>query len=88
MHSNLRHITPNLQLFEAHTVPAIRRLRVGLGLLAKQGSEIIHARFNELDRNDHSIPNTLKHLEAVAKQHVVSPLLQHAALRTATTGRR
>ena len=88
VHRNLGHITPKLHLLEAHTVPAIRRLRVGLGLLAEQGSESIHARFNELDRNYHSIPNALKRLEAVAKQHVVSTLPQHAALRTATTGRR
>ena len=72
----------------AHTVPAIRRLRVGLGLLAEQGSGSIHARFNELDRNYHSIPNALKRLEAVTKQHVVNTLPQHAALCTATTGRR
>ena len=88
VHRNLGHITPKLHLLEAHTVPAIRRLRIGLGLLAEQGSESIHARFNELDRNYHSISNALKRLEAVAKQHVVSTLPQHAALRTATTGRR
>lgn len=85
---NLGHVTPKLHLLESHTVPAIRRLRVGLGLLAEHGSESIHARFNSLHRNYHAIPNPLKRLEAIAKQHVVNTLPQHSAVRQATKDRK
>ena len=76
----LAHITPRLHLLEEHTVTAIERFHVGLGLLAEQGSESIHAKFNSLDRDYNSIPNRLKRLQAVAEQHLVSTLPQHASL--------
>ena len=85
---NLGHITPKLHLLESHTVPSVRRLRVGLGLLAEQGSESIHARFNSLQRDYSSIPNTLERLRAVSLQHLVGTLPQHEAVRPVSRKRK
>ena len=77
----LGHMTPKLHLLEEHTVPAIRQFRVGLALLAEQGSESIHARFNDLQANFHSIRGDMLRLNAVAKQHLVNTLPEHDALK-------
>jgi len=55
---SLGHITPKLHLLEDHTVPLIKEVHVGLGLLAEQGAESIHAQFNTLERSFVSIPAT------------------------------
>lgn len=69
---NLGHITPKLHLLESHTLPLLKRLRVGLGLLAEHGSESIHARFNSLEnRSFNCIRNNLERLGAMAEQHLV-----------------
>ena len=39
----LGHITPKLHMIEEHTFPLMQRLAVGLGLMAEQGAESIHA---------------------------------------------
>ena len=69
------HITPKLHLLETHTIPFIRRFRVGLGLLGEQSSESIHARFNSLGRDYHAITNSAQRLEAISQQHLVQPCL-------------
>ena len=81
-------ITPKLHLLESHTVSSARRFGVGLGLLGEQGSESIHARFNALERDYHSIPNQLERYRAMSQQHLVSTLSQHGALRPATATRK
>ena len=73
--------TPKLHLLEEHTILAIRQFRVGLALLAEQGSESIHAHFNDLQANFHSIRGDLLRLNAIAKQHLVSTLPEHDALK-------
>lgn len=84
----LDHITPKIYLLESHTVPSIRKLRVGWGLLAEQGSERIHVRFNTLHWNFNSIPNQLKRLKAIANQHIGNTLPQNTALCAKITGRK
>lgn len=83
----LGHITPKLHLLEDHVIPFARRFEVGLGLLAEQGSESIHARFNTLARNYHAMPNELQRLTAISQQHLVSVLPQLDDLRPATTAK-
>eukprot|EP00117_Sycon_ciliatum_P048343 scpid57219/ scgid34428/ len=86
---DLGKITPKLHLLESHTVPAIKRLRVGLGLLAEHGSESIHARFNTFHRSYDAMPNKRQRLEAICKQQLVNSLPQHSVvLRAAATGRK
>eukprot|EP00117_Sycon_ciliatum_P031026 scpid26618/ scgid24343/ E3 ubiquitin-protein ligase NRDP1; RING finger protein 41 len=70
----LGHITPKLHLLEEHTVPLMRRVHVGLGLLSEQGAEGIHAEFNLLEKRYGSIPGELERLHAVAEQHLVCTL--------------
>eukprot|EP00117_Sycon_ciliatum_P050211 scpid43743/ scgid35469/ len=84
----LGHITPKLHLLESHIVSSIKRLRVGLGCLAEQGSESIHAKFNTLQRDYASMPNKLDRLKAVTMQHLVSTLPQREALHPAPKKRR
>ena len=54
----LGNITPELHLLKEHTVPLIRKLHVGLGLLAKQGAESLHSNFNTLSEVFKNIPNS------------------------------
>ena len=84
----LGRITPKLHLLESHVVPSIRRLGVGIGLLAEQGSETIHAKFNSLNRDYHAIPNRLQRLRAVAEQHLVATLPQHESIQPKQTRKR
>ncbi|XP_065192129.1 uncharacterized protein LOC135823213 [Sycon ciliatum] len=82
----LGHITPKLHLLESHTAPAMERLGVGLGLLAEQGAESIHAEFNTLERRYRQIPALLQRLKAMAEQHLSRTLPQ--AIHRPTTKRR
>ena len=84
----LGRIAPKLHLLESHVVPSIRRLGMGLGLLAEQGSETIHAKFNSLNRDYHAIPNRLQRLRAVAEQHLVGTLPQHESIHPKQTRKR
>ena len=63
----LGHITPKLHLLEEHTVPLIRRVHVGLGLLSEQGAEGIHAEFNLLEKRNGSIPGKLERLKCCCR---------------------
>ena len=84
----LGHITPKLHMLEVHVVPSIRRRGVGLGLLAEQGSESIHARFNELRRHHEAIRNPLERLKSVAQTHLIATLPQHESLRPVSRKRK
>ena len=75
------HVTPKLHLLELHVVPAMTRLRVGLGLLAEQGSESIHAEYNSLERRFWQIPEPVKWLKAIAMQHLKRTLPRSRPLR-------
>ena len=68
----LGNITPKLHLLEEHTVPLIRKLHVGLGLLAEQGAESLHSNLNTLNVIFKNIPNSLARLRTVAEQHLLT----------------
>jgi len=65
-------ITPKLHLLEEHTVPMMRRLRVGLGLLGEQGAESLHSSLNSLESKFKNIPGELLRLKSVADQHLLT----------------
>ena len=62
-------ITQKLHMLEEHIIPWIRRWQFGLGFYGEQGAESIHAVFNSLQRNYHSIPNPLDRLKSIVKAH-------------------
>ena len=68
----LGNIRPKLHLLEEHTVPLIRKLHVGLGLLAEQGAESLHSNLNTLNVIFKNIPNSLARLRTVAEQHLLT----------------
>lgn len=62
-------ILPKMHLLEDHLVPFLKEYGVGLGFLGEQGAESIHARFNQIQRNFSSMPNSAQRLECVMKEH-------------------
>ena len=76
----LGHVTPKLHLLECHLPDALARFRVGLGLLAEQGGESIHAEFNDLRKRHGGVVNDVDKLRTVLKAHLSSTLPQHAKL--------
>ena len=82
------HITPKLHLLEEHTVPLMKRVRVGLGLLAEQGAESLHSSLNSLNFKYKSIPRELLRLQTVAAQHLLTTTNEAIALRPAPRKRK
>ena len=76
----LGNITPKLHLLENHTVPLIRKLGVGLGLLAEQGAESLHASLNTLNAIYKNIPGDLARLKVVAEQHLLTTTKEASTL--------
>ena len=76
----LGNITPKLHLLEEHTVPLIRKLHVGLGLLAEQGAESLHSNLNTLNVIFKNIPNSLARLRTVAEQHLLTTTSEASTL--------
>ena len=77
----LGHITPKLHLLEEHTAPMIKKLGVGLGLLAEQGAESLHSSMNTLDSLFKNIPGDLARLKTVAEQHLPTTTKEASELR-------
>ena len=72
-------IPVKMHMLEEHTVPWVRRTHVGFGLLGEQGAESIHARFNALQRTYHSVPDRVKQLLLIVKEHLLSVAPEHVA---------
>jgi hypothetical protein len=70
-------VTPKLHMLEDHVVPFLRRWRVGFGFHGEQGAESLHATFNKIRRSYMAIPDRVKRLKCVVKEHhlQVSPTL-------------
>ena len=62
-------ITPKLHMVEDHILEFIHLWKVGLGLLAEQGAESIHATFNTLERTYCNMPNRLDRLKSMVTEH-------------------
>ena len=78
------HITPKFHLLEEHTVPLMKRVGVGLGLLAEQGAESLHSIFNSYDVVFKNIPVKLQIMKAVIDQHLVSCVTEMTSIRPRT----
>lgn len=75
------HITPKLHLLEEHTVPLLRTLGVGIGLLGEQGAESIHAAFNKYEQTYKNIPSSLQRLKTISDQHLMACVMELKASR-------
>jgi len=58
-----------MHLMECHVVPFIRKWGVGLGLLAEQGAESIHAAMNKKEGAYKNIANDVDRLKYLLKEH-------------------
>ncbi|XP_071943891.1 uncharacterized protein [Antedon mediterranea] len=75
-------VQPKLHMLEHHSVPFMRRWKVGIGLLAEQGGELIHSEFNRRKRAVHGIRNNLDQLMSIMKSHLTftSPEIQQVQI--------
>ncbi len=65
-------VTVKLHLLEDHVVSFIGRWNgVGFGLLGEQGSESIHADFNNSKRRYAPMPNPVERLKCIMKDHLL-----------------
>ena len=62
-------ITPKLHFLEDHVVPFIHQWKFGLGVMAEQGAESIHARFNQLQRTYANMTNKVERLKCMVLEH-------------------
>lgn len=67
---------PKLHMLEEHTVPFMRKWKVGLGFMGEQGGEGVHARLNNIRCDIRGLSDDLAILKAVIKSHWIqtSPL--------------
>lgn len=69
--------TPKFHLLYKHVVPFIRRTGIGLGFMAEQGGEQLHAQFNTLRKrlvgiqNVKDMPPELALLRAIMEEHLI-----------------
>ncbi len=64
-------VLPKMHVLEEHTVPWMRRWHIGAGMMGEQGAESIHAHFQHLERIYAGIPNALKRMEWLMKEHYI-----------------
>lgn len=62
-------VTPKMHVLEHHTIPFIKRWRVGLGFHGEHGGESMHARINSIRRDVRGLRDELAVLESVMKTH-------------------
>eukprot|EP00117_Sycon_ciliatum_P014856 scpid42267/ scgid14944/ len=77
----LAHVTPKLHLLEHHTLPMMRRLGVGIGLLGEHGAESIHSALNNYEKDFKNIPVASQRLKTIADQHLLSCVMEMSNLR-------
>ena len=66
-------------MLEEHTVPFLQRWHIGFGFMGEQDAdESIHNSINQLEKHYMNMPNRVKRLEVIVRQHhlaVYSPLV-------------
>lgn len=62
-------VLPKMHLMEDHLVSWLRKWRVGLGLMAEQGAESIHASINSIKAAYTNIPDRVKRLKCILQEH-------------------
>ena len=70
-------ITPKLHMLEEHVLPFLQKWHMGFGFHGEQGAEALHRGFNRIKASYTSIPDALKRLICVVREHhlQVSPVL-------------
>ncbi len=71
-------ILPKMHIMEDHTVPWLRRWRIGSGLMGEQGAESVHAHMNSLDRTHRHIPDEVARLKYIFKVLVYICLMNYS----------
>ena len=64
-------VTLKQHLLEVHTVPWLRKYKVGFGLMGEQGFESIHAKINEVEKNYRGELNQTKKGLYVLEKHFI-----------------
>ncbi|XP_035686133.1 uncharacterized protein LOC118422598 [Branchiostoma floridae] len=72
-----RCVSLKMHLLEEHVVPCIRRWGFGLGFLAEQGIEEVHAQFNRLAQSTRSIADPVARLKSTLKSHLIKVSPDH-----------
>ena len=62
-------VLPKMHLMEVHMVPWVQKYQVAFGLMGEQGAESIHASINGVKRAYSNIPDRVKRLECILKEH-------------------
>jgi hypothetical protein len=64
-------VLPKMHILEEHVVPWLRRWHVGFGLMGEQGAESIHAYFNSLKRTYQGVPDRVRRLDQMMREHLL-----------------
>ena len=73
----------NCIFLECHLTRWMKRFPFGMGLLGEQGGESCHREFKRLNRVMQAIPDPLRRLTAIMKEHVLSThpkIIRHTIL--------
>ena len=74
---------PKLHILECHLIKWMKKFPFGMGLLGEQEGESCHRKFNRLNRVMQAIPDSLRRLTAIMKEHVLSThpkIIRHTIL--------
>ena len=69
---NPDHFTPKLHMLEHHIIPWMKRYGFGMALFGEQGGESCHRQLKFYMNRMMFIPNNVKRLTAVMREHIVS----------------
>ena len=73
-------ILPKMHILEDHVIPWMKQWQIGAGLMGEQGAESIHAHFQNLERTYAGIPNAVKRMECIMKEHYIETAPSTASL--------
>ena len=62
-------VLPKMHFLEEHVVPWLKKWRIGFGFMGEQGAESIHAYFNGLGTRYKSVPDPVKRMECMMREH-------------------
>ena len=62
-------VLPKMHFLEAHMVPWMKGWKTGFGMMGEQGSESIHARFNNIRSSYRNMPNAVDRLKRIVSEH-------------------
>ena len=74
-------VLPKMHILESHTIPWLKRWRMGAGIMGEQGAESLHAHFMRLDRTYQGVVNEVQRLKCVVKEHMLESAPSLVSLR-------